>query len=556
MKRHTYIWLLLTVSFVSATLNLSASAMSRDRVEAAYVQLDQAIAQAPQYIAVRQQRIDKVKKQLAATRDIRRQYALCYQLYELYNPYVLHDAALYLSHCINLAEKMGNHLEADYNRARLAHFLIGGGFYDEAREYLSAMSPGRLDKKGRMLYDEAARTLYGELSFYTTLPNLKAHYDSLTGYYENAMMKLLPKNSPTYYMTRQNQLSAVRQGAAALKLNNEWLRQTPTDSHGFAMVTLYRYLAYKALKDTTQMMYWVTVSAISDIEHGVTDQGSIWELTNQLMLHGDMERAYRYISFASRCANTFGARQRKWQVAPLLAYLADNYKTSSEQSHTRLLFSLVALSIFFIFTLLLLFITIKQRNHVKQTRNLLYESNAQIKDSNERLAESNERLADSNRVKEEYIGRFLEMISLYVNRMDQLKKRSLRYLKNRQWSDLEEMMHGKDDSDEDIVELYKNFDSAFIHLFPNFVGDLNALLRPDAQLSVERDGQLSTSIRIFALIRLGICDSSKIAEFLHYSVNTIYNYRARVKKGAIGNKEDFEDKVKMIGLNVRIGEVR
>ena len=76
-------------------------------------------------------------------------------------------------------------------------------------------------------------------------------------------------------------------------------------------------------------------------------------------------------------------------------------------------------------------------------------------------------------------------------------------------------------------------------------------LRPEAQLSVEKDGQLSTSIRIFALIRLGINDSSKIAEFLHYSVNTIYNYRARVKKGAKGDKDDFEEKVKMIGINVK-----
>ena len=98
------------------------------------------------------------------------------------------------------------------------------------------------------------------------------------------------------------------------------------------------------------------------------------------------------------------------------------------------------------------------------------------------------------------------------------------------------------------MELYKNCASAFTHRFPHFVDDLNRLLRPEAQLSAEKDGQLSTSIRIFALIRLGINDSSKIAEFLHYSVNTIYNYRARVKKGALGNKDDFENKVKMIGF--------
>lgn len=542
MMRHIYILL------VFVFLSIPASAINADSLEAVYTKLDQVLAKAPQYIAKRQQQIDKVKKQLAATKDAQKQYTLCYRLYELYYPYIHHDACLYLSRCITLAERLGRKESADCCRARLAKLLVGAGFYDEAREYLAQMNPSRLTGESLMLYDVAARTLYGELAYYTTMPDLKEKYDSLTGYYENAMMKLLPKDSPTYLMTRQNQLTTAKQGTAALKLNTRWLKMTPVDSHDYAMVTLYRYLAYMAVGDTTTMMYWVTKSVISDIEHGVADQGSIWELANQLMLRGDMERAYRYISFASQCANTFGARQRKWQVAPLMAYLADKYKAASEQSHARLLLSILALSIFFIIALVLLFTAIRQRNHVKQTRNLLYESNARLKDSNERLAESIEQLADSNRVKEEYIGRFLEMCSLYVNRMDLFKKRSARYLKSRQYAELDRLIHGKGDNDEDAVELYKNFDSAFTHLFPHFVDDLNRLLRPEAQLSAEKDGQLSTSIRIFALIRLGINDSSKIAEFLHYSVNTIYNYRARVKKGALGNKDDFENKVKMIGF--------
>lgn len=540
--RHIYILL------VFVFLSIPASAINADSLEAVYTELDQVLAKAPEYIAKRQHQIDKVKKQLAATKDAQKQYTLCYRLYELYYPYIHHDACLYLSRCITLAERLGRKEDADCCRARLAKLLVGAGFYDEAREYLAQMNPSRLTGEPLMLYEVAARALYGELAYYTTMPDLKEKYDSLTGYHENAMMKLLPKNSPTYLMTRQNQLTTAKQGAAALKLNTRWLKMTPVDSHDYAMVTLYRYLAYMAVGDTTTMMYWVTKSVISDIEHGVADQGSIWELANQLMLRGDVERAYRYISFASQCANTFGARQRKWQVAPLMAYLADKYKAASEQSHARLLLSILALSIFFIIALVLLFIAIRQRNHVKQTRNLLYESNARLKDSNERLAESIEQLADSNRVKEEYIGRFLEMCSLYVNRMDLFKKRSARYLKSRQYAELERLILGKGDNDEDAVELYKNFDSAFIHLFPHFVDDLNRLLRPDAQLSAEKDGQLSTSIRIFALIRLGINDSSKIAEFLHYSVNTIYNYRARVKKGALGNKDDFENKVKMIGF--------
>ena len=100
----------------------------------------------------------------------------------------------------------------------------------------------------------------------------------------------------------------------------------------------------------------------------------------------------------------------------------------------------------------------------------------------------------------------------------------------------------------DIEDLYQSFDSAFLHLFPHFVEDFNALLQPEVQVHPKEKGRLTTDLRIFALIRLGIDDSSKIAEFLHYSVNTIYNYRARIKNGAIEHREQFERKVKEIGL--------
>lgn len=516
-----------------------------------YARLDEAIAQSSRYIAQRQKKIRALERQLGAAEDTRQQYQLCYQLYLLYRPYIHSQACVYLNRCIAIAQKEEKRQQTNHCRAILAKYFVSSGFYDEARICLQDIDTTMLDRQGQALYDMARYALYGELAYYTTLPEMKRHYETLRNDYEKAMMPLLSKDNDVYCETRQNQLTTQGKAREALHFNDQWLKRTPSGSHDYAMVTLYRYLAYKALGDTTRMLYWVTQSVINDIRLGVTDQGSIWELSNQLMLSGDLQRAYRYISYASQCANTFGARQRKWQVAPLMASLAGQYKSASESSHQRLTVSLCALSVLFVIALVLLLLTIKQRNHIRCTRNLLYQSNANLQESNTRLADSNIRLADSNRVKEEYIGRFLELCSLYVNRIDKIKKRTARYLKNKQYAELERILHSKESDDEDASELYKSFDSAFIHLFPHFVDDINALLRPDAQLSVEKDGQLSTSIRIFALIRLGITDSSKIAEFLHYSVNTIYNYRARVKKGAFGDKDYFEEKVKMIGINVK-----
>ena len=120
-------------------------------------------------------------------------------------------------------------------------------------------------------------------------------------------------------------------------------------------------------------------------------------------------------------------------------------------------------------------------------------------------------------------------------------------MKNKELDELYRLSKSTELKEKEIEELLQNFDSVFLHLYPNFVEEFNALLQPEMRFQKRDDNRLVTEIRIFALIRLGIEDSSKIAEFLHYSVNTIYNYRARIKNGALDNRESFERRVKMLG---------
>ena len=165
---------------------------------------------------------------------------------------------------------------------------------------------------------------------------------------------------------------------------------------------------------------------------------------------------------------------------------------------------------------------------------------------NGQLSTVNEQLSESNRVKEEYIGRFMSLCSQYIDKLDNYRKMVNKKMKNKELEDLFRLSKSTELKEKELEELFLNFDSVFLHLFPNFVNDFNALLQPDMRVQPKEDNRLTTEIRIFALIRLGIEDSSKIAEFLHYSVNTIYNYRARIKNGAIGNREQFERQIKTL----------
>ena len=180
--------------------------------------------------------------------------------------------------------------------------------------------------------------------------------------------------------------------------------------------------------------------------------------------------------------------------------------------------------------------------------NELSETNKQLSDTNEQLRHAIIHLNDSNRVKDEYIGKFLSICSEYIDKLDNYRIKINRKLKANQHTDLLRMTGSEQLKEDELKELLDNFDAVFMHLFPTFIDEFNALLRPEEHIMPSGKSLLNTDLRIFALIRLGIDESSKIAEFLHYSPNSIYAYRARIKNKAAGNREDFEQLVKEIGI--------
>ena len=175
-------------------------------------------------------------------------------------------------------------------------------------------------------------------------------------------------------------------------------------------------------------------------------------------------------------------------------------------------------------------------------------ANQALDDTNRQLQAIVSQLNEQTRVKDVYVGRFMSLCSDYIDKIDDFRKRVNRMVKGHEYEELYRLTKSTDMKTMEIENLYAAFDNAFLHLFPNFISDFNALLLPGERIVVQGEYKLNTTLRIFALIRLGIDDSSRIAKFLHYSVNTIYNYRARIKGVAITHRDDFETRVKNIGM--------
>ena len=186
------------------------------------------------------------------------------------------------------------------------------------------------------------------------------------------------------------------------------------------------------------------------------------------------------------------------------------------------------------------------RNHLQQANEQLNGLNEELRQMNSCLSSTNIELSESNQIKEEYIARFIKLCSTYINRLDAYRRMVNKKVSAGQIAELLKITRSQDALDEELEELYANFDTAFLHLFPDFVKKFNDLLQDNERIVLKKDELLNTELRIFALIRLGIEDSSQIAEFLRYSVNTIYNYRAKVKNKTRGSREDFEDLVRKI----------
>ena len=518
--------IILTTQLFLALSVLIGHAQTPESVDSLLHCIDEAIDHSAQYVSRKEQRIRQLQQQLSQAKNLHAEYQLSYRLYEEYTPFVNDSAIIYLKRCIEIARKTGKHSEVGKCQALIAYNHV-----------------------------------YGEIIYYRNPITPEAQYGAIAAEYRQRMYAALPPTSNSVFQCRELDALNAHDNREAMRINDQWLSHIEKGSHPYALVTLYRYLAYKAENDSTRMMYWLAESVLTDIKNGVMDQGSMWEMANQLMGLNDVDRAYKYISFNSICANRFGSRQRLAQISPLLSVIAKMYKDENDQYNRRQNYTLCIISILALMLLIGVFYVSRQRHKLAiarddlaKTNRQLHELNAQLKSLNEQLSCTNSQLSvvnheltDANRVKEEYVGRFMRLCSIYINKIEDLRKRVHKKLKARQYDELYEMTRPQDFKEEELEEFYTNFDSAFLHLFPHFLDSFNALLRPEERIEQPKKEQLSTPIRIFALIRLGINDSSKIAEFLHYSVNTIYNYRAHIKKGAINDKDSFEEDVRKIG---------
>ena len=270
---------------------------------------------------------------------------------------------------------------------------------------------------------------------------------------------------------------------------------------------------------------YFALSAIADIRTSTKENTSLQQLAVYLYDIGDINHAYHYITASLADAVFCNARLRTTEISNITPLIDEAYKVQLRQKHKSLMVAALISTLLAIGFVGACIFLLKQMRKLNATRR---------------------QLNDANSIKDEYIGHFLDLCSIYMDRLDNFCKTVTRKITAGQVEDLVKMAKSPKFAEEQHKQFYENFDEAFLHIYPTFIEDFNKLLQPDEQIVVKAPGRLTTELRIFAFLRMGVDDANKIAGFLHYSVNTIYAYRNKVRNKAI-DREHFEENIMKIG---------
>ena len=547
---------ILSLVYILCFSALTSSFAQNKNIKDLYEQLDQAIKQSQYYINQKESRITKIKKQSRQGHTPQQLLTAYYKLYEEYKAYQSDSSIYYIHQAIDLAKR--NNMKSYINKLRslLALQYSTSGAFTEALHVLQSIDKKTLNNSNKKDYYIAFYHVYGELGF----SNIHIDTDLSQEFYNkqnccrDTLFSILSPNSEDYLMRKEVLLTSQNKLKEALKINDIRLSKCKKGSHEYGIVAYYRYLIYRSLKDEDMVKYWLLQSAICDVKCAINDQASLWILAEILSKEKDVERSYKYINFSWNANKRFCTRIRSWQISPVLGTIDHNYQAELKKANHRLIFAIICVSLLVIALALLTFYVNKQKSYLSKARNELKKTNTQLEELNNKLSStngmlkaSNDKLNESNGVKEEYIGQFLGACSHYIDKLDKMRLNVNKMVKNKQYNELYSMTKSSEVKEQELEELYAKFDKVFLNLFPNFVEDLNGLLKEEYQIHLSSPNKLSAIVRVFALIRLGIDDSTKIAEFLHYAVNTIYNYRAKLRNGAINDRNEFEKKVRELG---------
>lgn len=529
MKTPAHLLLTFMLAFVP-----TASKARQTANESALKRLDEILHRKEAFHRQKELRIDSLKRRLQSTGDATTAFALHQDLYEEYRNYQADSALLYLNRSEALLPRIRQPQAGHRIIISRANIMGVMGMYNEALEQLRQIVPAQLNDEDRQNYYQTYRAYYGWLADYTTNREEKRKYIEKTNRYRDSIIRVMPPGINRSIVEAERAV-VVGQIDSALHILNHLLTQ-PIDlrQRAYTYYTFSQACAVK--KDTEREVYFLALTAIADLEASVREYASLQKLAQLMYGEGQIDRAYRYLTRSMEDAVACNARLRFIEVTQFFPIIDQAYKLKEERARsvTRIFtISVCLLSLFLLVAVFYLYRWMKKLSVMRRD----------LSTTNKELQAVNNRLEETGKIKEVYIARYLDRCMNYINKMEAYRRSLAKMAMASRTDELFKAIKSEQFIRDERDEFYNEFDRSFLTLFPNFINAFNGLLTEDARIVPKSNELLTTELRIFALIRLGVTDSNHIARFLGYSLATIYNYRSRMRNKAAGDKERFEQDV-------------
>jgi tetratricopeptide (TPR) repeat protein len=558
-----------TVFFLLLFSSVSAYPKN-DRVGIALKELDEYIEKRSDFEIAKKERIRNLERKFSnINSSLTDKYNLYNKLYTEYQSYKYDSAYIYAERMLQHAQKLNNPNMIAESKIALAFSCVSAGLYKEASEISNSIDTVQVQTKYKADLYSFLSILYINMADFSGAKPYYTMYRDKSFQYCQISIALLEKEKPEAIMAEIRKCQLLGDYAKAISIAKHFIATKKSGLHDYAIVASTLGYFYQVKKDTVKSIEYFAKAAIADIKMGTKETAAMRQLAELLYDKGDVQRAYDYAILALDDANFYNAKQRKIEVGRILPIIETGRFEIIKQQKDKLLIYSGMISVLFILFMIATFIILKQKKRLDSARLLILQQNKNLLESNEELTQVqkeiskqnidlihiNEKLKEAHRIKDEYIGYFFSTNSTYLEKIEDYRKMVARKIRNRQFDELAQLGDASGLRKE-REEMFALFDQIFMKLFPDFVSRYNMLFNEEDRVSIKSDGTLTPEIRIFALIRLGITESERIAKFLDFSLSTVKNYKTKVKNRSIIANELFEHKIMEIeSVKTEISEV-
>lgn len=533
----------------SAFLSASIFDTTETRKDSLFLVLDQVIRDKEVYAETKMKNIFTLSGKLHNALTLEDEFFIYGQLFEEYKDFQMDSALVIANKRAEIAREINLPQFTFFSDMDYVNVMIVTGMYKEALDLLDKQDRSKFisnDQFSNMYH--LYHSLYLVMADYSFFDKEKEIYKEKEYQYKDSILSILDPSNLGYKLVEISKYQAEGNTKQVYYLSQEIYINNKDNYHFIGMLMYAMAEAYNSEGRTDMVEYFLTLSAINDLRSGVREYLSLPELAILVYNKGDVDRAYKYMKCSLEDAILCQARLRTLQMSDTLPIINTAYELKMKEEKQRLVIVIVVvivLVITLIISFLYLYVKLKELARARKRLKLM---NTELKSVNQNLKDLNEDLLESNYVKEEYIGYVFNLCSMYIDKIDNFRKKINRKIQGGQVDELYQQTSSSSFVNEEIKDFYKSFDEIFLNIYPTFISEFNNLLREEERIYPKANELLTPEMRIYALVRLGIDDSQRIAEFLHYSPQTIYNYRLKMRNKSYLSKEELYLAIKNIGI--------